>query len=86
MKSSWETYSKLIETGMKKEDARFVLPNAAYTEICVTGNFREFHNFLDLRLDVHAQWEIRQLAYRLLDELMKIAPNIFADLKEKYSV
>ena len=84
MKSAWETYSKLFEVGMKKEDARFVLPNAACTEIVVTGNFREWHQFLDLRLDVHAQWEIRALSNMILDKLMEIAPNIFDDLVEKY--
>lgn len=84
MDSCWETYTKLFELGVKKEDARFVLPNAAHTTICVTGNFRQWHQFLDLRLDPHAQWEIRALAKMFLDELMKIAPNVFDDLVQKY--
>lgn len=54
MNACWIAYSKLIDIGIKKEDARYVLPNAAYTEICVTGNFREWHSFLELRCDVHA--------------------------------
>ena len=84
MLNAWNIYSKLVEYGMKKEDARFVLPNAACTEIVVTGNFREWHQFLELRLDSHAQWEIRQLANLLLIKLLEIAPNIFEDLKIKY--
>ena len=84
MQNCWRTYQALIELGIKKEDARFVLPNAACTEICVSGNFREWYNFLSLRLDVHAQWEIRQLAWMILDKLMAIAPNVFIELKNKF--
>lgn len=86
MKQIWATYNNLIELGMKKEDARYVLPNSAYTEICVTGNFREWYNFLKLRCDVHAQLEIRQLAYKILNELYKIAPNVFDDLKQNFKL
>ena len=84
MQNCWRTYQTLIELGIKKEDARFVLPNAACTEICVSGNFREWYNFLNLRLDVHAQWEIRQLAWLILDKLMAIAPNVFCGLQKKF--
>ena len=84
MQNCWRTYQILIELGIKKEDARFVLPNAACTEICVSGNFREWYNFLNLRLDVHAQWEIRQLAWMILDRLMASAPNVFCELQEKF--
>lgn len=84
MRNCWRTYQTLIELGIKKEDARFVLPNAACTEICVSGNFREWYNFLNLRLDVHAQWEIRQLAWLILDKLMAIAPNVFCGLQKKF--
>lgn len=84
MRNCWNTYKTLLELGLKKEDARFVLPNAACTEICVTGNFREWYNFLELRLDVHAQWEIRTLAWAILDKLIGIAPNVFNDLRDKH--
>lgn len=84
MKNCWNAYAALIGLGLKKEDARFVLPNAACTEICVSGNFREWYNFLELRLDVHAQWEIRTLAWMVLDKLISIAPNVFTELREKH--
>ena len=85
MKTCWTTYNALVNLGLKKEDARYVLPNAAHTEICATGNFREWHNFLKLRCDVHAQLEIRQLAHAILQELYKIAPSVFADIYENVS-
>jgi len=62
MENAWKAYSELLELGLKPEDARFVLPNACTTTITVSGNFREWRNFLTLRLSPRAQWEIRGLA------------------------
>lgn len=79
-----DTYKYLVDNGVKPEDARFLLPNAAKTEIVVTGNFREWRHFIEMRADIHAQWEIRELAKMILTELYKIAPAVFEDLVEKY--
>lgn len=79
-----EFYNEMVAAGIPKEDARYILPNACYTEIFVSGNFREWRHFLELRLSPRAQWEIRQLAHMVLDELYKVAPIIFQDLKDKY--
>ncbi len=70
-------YNELLEMGVPKEDARFVLPNAAETKIVVTMNARSLFNFLRRRMCNRAQWEIRTLAYKMHAELMKVAPNIF---------
>jgi thymidylate synthase (FAD) len=78
-----EFYNTLTEKGVKKEDARFVLPNACYTEIVVTLNFRAARNFFKLRLDKHAQWEIRQMANFMLSLLKSKAPNCFYDFSEE---
>lgn len=83
MDKSWETYAKLQEIGMRNEIARYVLPNACTTKITVTANFRAWRNFLKLRCSKRAQPEIRELAYKLLDELCKIAPSCFEDLKDE---
>ena len=56
------TYLDLLDSGVKPEDARYVLPNACKTDIFITMNFRELMHFLDLRLDKRAQTEIRDLA------------------------
>ena len=82
MQSAWDAYSLLLSYGLKPEDARFVLPNACATEIVVSGNFREYRNFLKLRLSPRAQWEIRKAAYIVLDKLNEIAPSCFEDLKD----
>ena len=85
MKRAWGAYDTLLQLGLKPEDARFVLPNACTTTITVSGNFREWRNFLTLRLSPRAQWEIRKLANLILDQLIQIAPAVFEDLKDEQS-
>lgn len=77
-------YNKWKERGLKSEDARYVLPNACHTEIVITANMREFRKICQLRCDVHAQWEIRDMATLMLIALYKKCPNIFEDLYQKY--
>lgn len=61
------------------EDARFVLPNACDTRIIMTMNVRSLHNFFRLRCCNRAQWEIRELATRMLILCKKAAPLLFAN-------
>ncbi len=77
MKKIWEQYNKLLEMGIPAEDARYVLPNATCTNIIVTMNARSLLNFFELRCCLHAQWEIRTLANKMLQEVKKVAPTIF---------
>ena len=77
MKNIWDEYNKLLDMGIPAEDSRFILPNAACTNIIVTMNARSLQNFFELRCCLHAQWEIRQLANKMLKEVKKIAPTIF---------
>jgi len=77
MEKIWEQYNKLLEMGIPAEDARYVLPNATCTNIIVTMNARSLLNFFELRCCLHAQWEIRTLANKMLQEVKKVAPTIF---------
>lgn len=72
-----QKYDHLIELGIPKEDARFLLPNAADVKIVVTMNARSLFNFLARRMCNRAQWEIRTMAYMMHRELMKVAPKLF---------
>jgi thymidylate synthase (FAD) len=74
------TYRELRERGLRKEDARFALPNATATRIVVTMNFRELRHFFQVRISRHAQWEIRELAIRMLALVREQAPAVFGDL------
>jgi thymidylate synthase (FAD) len=77
MKNIWNQYNSLLEMGIPAEDTRYILPNAACTNIMVTMNARSLLNFFELRCCLHAQWEIRNLANKMLVEVKKIAPTIF---------
>ena len=73
-------YNKWIERGLKKEDARFVLPNACISEIVVSANFREWRHIIKLRTSLKAQWEIRQVCNLMLDILKQQAFTCFEDI------
>lgn len=75
-----EAYLELLNLGIPKEDARYILPNATSTKLIWTINCRSLRNFLRLRLDKHAQKEIRDLALEVLRIVKDIAPNVFFDL------
>jgi thymidylate synthase (FAD) len=55
-------YQELLQKGVAKEHARIVLPLSLYTQFYWTINARALQNFLYLRLEEHAQYEIRQYA------------------------
>jgi len=77
MDTIWKEYNKLLDLSIPAEDARYVLPNATCTNIMVTMNARSLLNFFELRCCLHAQWEIRALANKMLQEVKKVAPTIF---------
>ena len=72
-----KTYDELTEMGVPKEDARYVLANATETKILVTMNARSLMHFFNLRCCNRAQWEIRDMAYKMLAEAKKVAPTLF---------
>jgi len=76
---SWKNYLRLLELGVKAEDARFVLPNACETKMVWTANARELRHFFKLRMDLHAQWEIRRMACYMFDLVYNVSPTLFGD-------
>ena len=62
VESSFATYNQLIEAGVAREMARGVLPVCQYTQFYWSVNARSLLNFLQLRTDGHAQYEIRVYA------------------------
>lgn len=70
-----DRYKKLVEDGVKPEDARFALPESTATKFVVTMNARELLHFLELRLSPRAQWEIRRLASAMEGTLMEHSPE-----------
>ena len=78
--SSEELYLRLVnDKVMKKEDARFILPQGCSTSVTVTGNLQAWFDFVNLRTGKHAQAEIRDVALEIQKQLREVvAPNIFA--------
>ncbi len=74
-----EAYRDLRTRGIRKEDARFVLPNALESQIVFSANFRELRAIFHLRLDRSAQWEIRRVCVEMLALLQGEAPSVFGD-------
>lgn len=70
-------YDDLVALGVRKEDARYVLPNACSTVIDATFNFRSLMNFFNERGNKHAQWEIRYAAMIMLGIVKQHAPTVF---------
>lgn len=62
-------YFKAIENGAKPEDARQILPNCTASTIVVTGTLEDWKKFLHLRVDTHAQKEIREIAEAIMSYL-----------------
>jgi thymidylate synthase (FAD) len=69
-----DCYNKLIDAGVKKEDARAILPNATCTNLVMTCNLRELIHICNLRLCKRAQTEIRELVALIKDEVIKELP------------
>ncbi len=60
--------------GVARELARAVLPVGGYTEFVWSQNLHNMLHFLALRIDPHAQWEIRQYAEAVLQLIRPVAP------------
>ena len=61
-----EHYNELQALGVRKEDARYILPNACATELYLSCNLRELIHIANERLCTRAQWEIRNLVKEMV--------------------
>jgi thymidylate synthase (FAD) len=75
-----KSYFRLLDIGVKPEDARSVLPNCTKTEIIMTANLRQWRHMFRMRTDPAAQYEIRALMQCLLMQFKSQIPIIFDDL------
>lgn len=71
-------YEKWLSYGVAKEIARINTPVARYSRMRATGNLRNWLAFLTLRMDPHAQFEIRQYAWCVADAISKAFPRTWA--------
>ncbi len=73
---SIQRYYELLNSGVKYEDARFIIPQAVKTRLMVTVNLRELLHIACLRLSPKAQWEIREVVEEMIKETSKIIPEV----------
>lgn len=62
---------------LKKEDARYILPQSCTTSLRICGNFQMWHDLLGNRAAKKAQWEVRDVAHEILRQLNAHAPRVF---------
>ena len=74
-------YQRLLSDGVSKEDARSILPQNTMTTMYVAGNFQAWHDFLKLRVSMHAQKEIRTVAIYIWSTLAVNFPHVFKDME-----
>ena len=73
-RQSFVEYEALLDEGVARELARINLPLSLYTEWYWTMDLHNLFHFLALRLDGHAQLEIRKYAEVILDITRAVAP------------
>ena len=71
-----EAYDKLLALGVAKEEARIVLPLNQYTEVIWTCSAQAILNFIELRDEPFAQWEIREYAIAFRTILQQKKPEL----------
>jgi len=82
VQESYGDYQKLMEKGVARELARIGLPVNVYTEWYWKIDLHNLFHFLSLRMDAHAQQEIRDYAnamYALVKPIVPIAAEAFVD-------
>ena len=81
-RESYRAYEELIETGLARELARINLPLSLYTQWYWQIDLHNLFHFLELRLDPHAQFEIRAYAEVMCEIAEKVAPLATAAFRE----
>ncbi len=71
---TYSHYEALLDTGLARELARIDLPLSLYTELYWQMDLHNLFHFLELRLDSHAQYEIRAYAETIMDILKRVCP------------
>ncbi|MCO6451773.1 MAG: FAD-dependent thymidylate synthase [Caldilineales bacterium] len=79
-----DAYARLRDLGIRKEDARFLLPNAAETKLVMSMNYVALRHFFWLRIDKAAQWEVQEVGREMLRLTFPLAPDVFRDIWDVY--
>lgn len=83
MDDTYKLYNEFIKEGIKAEDARSILPNAATSSLVVSMNLRELIHLANLRLCTRAQYEIRLTVRKMCTLVEEKAPWLACHLVPK---
>jgi thymidylate synthase (FAD) len=78
----YAVYEDLLAKGVSREQARMVLPQNLYTQIYWKCDLHNLFHFLRLRLDWHAQMEIRVFAEEMAKCAKLVAPMCYEAFEE----
>ncbi|HOW16277.1 MAG TPA: FAD-dependent thymidylate synthase [bacterium] len=79
---SYRSYTEMVESGIARELARICLPLNLYTEWYWQIDLKNLLHFLRLRLDDHAQYEIREYAKAMAEIVKKVCPYTWESFEE----
>jgi thymidylate synthase (FAD) len=82
LRQSYQTYEALLEDGVAREMAREVLPVGLYTEFYWKQDLHNLFHFLRLRMDWHAQYEIRAYGDAVARCVQAVAPVAYQAFEE----
>jgi len=80
--NAYASYREMLDDGISRELARINLPLNLYTEWYWQIDLNNMFRFLELRMDPHAQWEIRQYAGVLARMVKAVAPMAYEAFEE----
>ena len=85
LRTASELYHKRLDLGVAREQARKDLPLSTYTEAYWKIDLHNLLHFLELRMDDKAQWEIRQYAttigQQIVSPLLPLVWEAFVDYR-----
>lgn len=80
LQQSENLYKSLIDAGVSKETARFVLPLTTQTKLYMKGSVRSWIHYLQIRCDEHTQLEHQLIAKKIQSTFRTLFPNISKSL------
>jgi len=77
-------YETVLKEGMAREQAAYFLPTGVLTATFYTVDLRNLIGFIRLRCEEHAQYEVRQIAYKLVEMIEITNPWVHKLLMEEF--
>lgn len=79
-------YEALVEAGLAPEQARFILPQGMITRWVWTGSLYGWYSVYKQRSSEHAQYEVREFARQLDEQMSKLFPIAWQALKDSDNI